>query len=215
MENFFRDLFTGLLCLLGIGGMIIIVIFWRIIKNKNSSTVVATPTTTNTTTATLTTPIPALKKSGVGRVFGEILGFIVVIGVILSFIYGIYYLKVHYFPDTPTQTSTPPPAIDNSYISQEALILMDYGYVDQKSEYISPYVNYKFKVRTERHIYYIQFTATNGGWTKKILIQEDTDLTIPENATQGPLKITAGPKETEKFRVQLYKRLDVRNLLLR
>jgi len=108
-------------------------------------------------------------------------------------------------------TSTPPITRSRaSYNTTEALVLIDYSYIDSVTSWITPYVDYKFKVRSERHFYFIQFSSVNGGWTKKTLIKRDTNLQVPSNGTQGPLRITAGPKETKRFRVQLYKRIRVR-----
>ena len=107
---------------------------------------------------------------------------------------------------TETETNNTPPLGTYS----EGLFLMGYGYVDSLTNWITPPVSYRFKIRSERHSYFVQFSATNGKWTKKFLIDKDTDLKVPSNGTQGPIKITAGPKETKRFRVQLYRKIRVK-----
>ncbi len=110
--------------------------------------------------------------------------------------------------DSTTNSNTP----EVSY--KEVLELMDYGYVgNNKTEWITPKVNYKFKLRSEGHAYFVQFSTENGGWTKKILIpaEGDMDITIPSEATQGVLRITPGPNETREFRVQLYRKRNIKN----
>jgi len=132
---------------------------------------------------------------------------IIIFGVVLLFI----LLPLIFGGSTSNNvTSTPTTTRSRTSYTTEALVLIDYSYIDSTTRWITPYIDYKFKIRTERHAYFIQFSSTNGGWTKKTLINKDTDLKVPSNGTQGPLKITGGPKETKRFRVQLYKRIRVR-----
>jgi len=96
---------------------------------------------------------------------------------------------------------------------KEVLELIGYGYVGgTRTEWITPTVNYRFKLRSEGHAYFVQFSTENGGWTKKILIpaEGDDDKPLPDGVVQGPVRITPGPNETREFRVQLYKKINIK-----
>ncbi|MFA6274490.1 MAG: hypothetical protein WC662_04995 [Candidatus Paceibacterota bacterium] len=76
----------------------------------------------------------------------------------------------------------------------------------------TPPVNYKYKIRTDGHAYGVQWTSTNGGWTKKIDFPAEgdfeagKDFTKPSDAKKGaPLRITFGKGEKKEYKVQLYK----------
>ena len=76
----------------------------------------------------------------------------------------------------------------------------------------TPPVNYKYKIRTDGHAYGVQWTSTNGGWTKKVDFPAEgdfeagKDFTKPSDAKKGaPLRITFGKGEKKEYKVQLYK----------
>ena len=119
----------------------------------------------------------------------------------LMFFYWLFYSN----RDEPRENN-----VSNS-TTQEALVLISSGFVSPSSEWITPVIDYKFKFRSDGHTYNVQFSSVNGGWTKKVILPKegDIEIIIPKDGTQGPAKITAGEKETEKFRVQLYKKVNL------
>ena len=133
---------------------------------------------------------------------------IIIITLIMFFLTGIEVKENIEDKKGNTNNSNTP---STSY--KEVLELIDYGYIGgNKAEWVTPPVNYKFKLRTEGHSFFVQFSTENRGWTKKILIsgEEDINIPTPPDAIQGPLKVTKGPNETREFRVQLYKKINIK-----
>lgn len=93
----------------------------------------------------------------------------------------------------------------------EALVLVQEYYLTPGSEWITPKIDYKFKFRSEGHAFNVQFSTENNGWTEKVPIPKEGDviITIPSNGIQGSAKVTAGANETNGFRVQLYKKINL------
>jgi hypothetical protein len=111
-------------------------------------------------------------------------------------------------------TNTEATTAEKRTVPVEALQFMNSGIVGPGGvEWVTERVDYRCSIRTEGHAFFIQFSSSRGGWTEKVFVPEEGDLGIiplPRNAAAGPLRITAGPKETRMFRVQLYKKIVLR-----
>ena len=82
-------------------------------------------------------------------------------------------------PLTETQETA-----DSRTSFREVLDLVDFSYVGPRMEWVTPFVDYKFKIRTEGHSINVQYTSINGGWTKKVLLPAEGDVDLKKNKTK-------------------------------
>lgn len=88
----------------------------------------------------------------------------------------------------------------------EALVLVTESYVAPGIMWTTPTVDFKFKFRAEGHAYSLKFTGMD--YFKDY--PKEGDFLMPEGAQPGPIIVKAGSGETEPFRVQLYKKIQVK-----
>lgn len=137
-------------------------------------------------------------KKTIASIFIAIGAIVIIIGVIFYFI-NKNDEKNNNLKKTQTESS--------SDQQKEILEQMSENYVSSESPWITPVIDYKYKIRTDGHAYNLEFTSKNGGWTEKVLVPAEGNFNnMPDDAISGPVKITAGPGET-RFLVQLYKRI--------
>ena len=126
---------------------------------------------------------------------------ILAVGILLFFLIRGFFIK-----DTPGTDNKS--AIGN--ISAADSTLMDYGLVTPDSAWITAEINYDFRFWTEKgehHSFYVEYSSKNGGWTKKVLTLAYSGYkeSLPADAVSGKARVTAGPGEYSKFKINLYK----------
>jgi len=204
MENFFGDFLIGLLYSIGAGVIIIIIILLTVKKKKTTPELVKKATPPEKTGEQKdshghddhTKPQKETNTlSWVWSIFAFILiGFL-----------------VYYFFLSPSKLKEPISNNSSNGITTEALVLVAQSYISFSSEpWITEKIDYRFKFRSDGHAFNLQFTGDNG-WLKPVAYPKEGDFYMPPNARPGPVKVTAGKEETQEFRIQLYKRIQIKN----
>jgi len=119
------------------------------------------------------------------------------------------YSKVHNFVREESHANERPYYVSSPVNTKELLEPMGEGMVGPNTTWVTNTVDYKFKFRTDGHAYNLQFSKVGGGWTNPISFPKEgnIDFSVPNDATQGPVLVTAGLGEVGQFKVQLYKRI--------
>ena len=133
-----------------------------------------------------------------------ILLMIIVLGIIIT---GII-IEVNSPNDNPeiptTENSTPSNTQpESSYAGEEALVLIAEADIYPGESWTTPYVDYKFKLRTDGHAY----NALFSGMSEPVQYSAEGQFYVPSNAQAGRIVITAGTGETKKFHIWLYKKV--------
>ena len=108
-------------------------------------------------------------------------------------------------PEIPTTGNTTPlnSQPKSSYSGEEALVLIAEADIYPGESWTTPYVDYKFKLRTDGHAY----NALFSGMSEPVQYPAEGQFYMPSNAQAGPIVITAGAGETKKIHIWLYKKV--------
>lgn len=139
---------------------------------------------------------PPSKKMGV---WGWIWN-IVAVGIVIFLCFMVFTCTRNCTREKESSTRTIP-----DYGSTEALILMaEYDLDENHPSWTTPYIDYKFKIRTEGHAINIQF----NGMKNLEPYPPEGNFSMPSSARPGSAIITLGDGE-KKVHVQLYKKIKV------
>lgn len=154
-----------------------------------------TPKNSANTTATTNTTVTTTKKTSPWTVFWNIVATAAII-----FVAVMLFLIVSSITRSCDRPRTPDSA-SQTHIYKEALVLVDeHDLDDNNPSWTTPYIGYKFKIRTEGHAINIQFT----GMKDPVPYPPEGNFSMPSGAQPGPATITRGPGE-KRVHVQLYK----------
>jgi hypothetical protein len=128
---------------------------------------------------------------------------VLVLGIILFV--GLSKLKFHGFKNKNTETETAktkPETVNTRTGTTEVLeLIAETDLNDAHPSWVTPRIDYKFKIRTEGHAINIQFTGSSS-----VPYPTEGNFQMPSGAQQGSAVITRGPNEKGTVHVQLYKK---------
>ncbi|HNW71793.1 MAG TPA: hypothetical protein PKZ36_02155 [Candidatus Paceibacterota bacterium] len=96
----------------------------------------------------------------------------------------------------------------DAYLDGKPITYIESGTIGPGKVWETSRVHYRFAFRTQNYVsYQVEFTSKNCGWTRSVLYKkgEINRDPLPDDATQGPVRVSTLPGETSTFEVILYK----------